>query len=80
MYLFAIYLWCYQKHPDFRICIKLFLKDINVKDTNRFLEWSVGDREVACHLTRSVNASLLVPYTKALISFDIVTCQGFLLG
>jgi len=58
----------------------VFRKDVNVKDTNHFLEWSVGDREVACHLTRSVNISLLVPHTKALIFFDIVTCQRYFLG
>jgi hypothetical protein len=75
-------LWCFEKISRYQDLNKklVFLKEVNVKDTNHFLEWSVGDREVACHFTRSVNIILLVPHSKALIFFDIVTCQGYFLG
>jgi hypothetical protein len=57
-----------------------FLKEVNVKNTIHFPEWSGGYREAACNLTRSDNISLLVRHIRDLIFFDIVPCQEYLLG
>jgi hypothetical protein len=57
-----------------------FLKEVNVKNTNHFPEWSGGYRETGCHLARSENVNLLVRNIKALIFFDTVPCQEYLLG